>query len=70
MVINVFFSAYYFGKKKKRKPGRPPGGHTNLESGSIRPKKKKRGRKKNLGKGRFGYIYVECLRLNYHIEKQ
>jgi hypothetical protein len=34
----------YFGKKKKKRIGRPPGGHTNLENGPQKPGKRKRGR--------------------------
>ena len=33
-------AAYCYGKKRKRKVGRPPGGHTNLENGPKRPGKK------------------------------
>nr|KAG5708815.1 hypothetical protein BaRGS_031969 [Batillaria attramentaria] len=35
---------YYYGKKK-RKVGRPPGGHTNLENGPKKPMKRRRRRK-------------------------
>lgn len=41
------FVAYYYGKKK-RKIGRPPGGHTNLENGAKKPGKRKKRKKINL----------------------
>ncbi len=44
-MVDVLFSAYYYGKKKKRKIGRPPGGHTNLEDGPKRPGKRRKRRK-------------------------
>lgn len=47
-MINAFCSAHYYGKKKKRKIGRPPGGHTNLENGAKRPGKRRKRRKVNL----------------------
>ncbi|ELU04767.1 hypothetical protein CAPTEDRAFT_148410 [Capitella teleta] len=37
----------YFGKKKKKRVGRPPGGHTNLENGPQKPGKRRRGRPPN-----------------------
>ncbi|XP_023933206.1 scm-like with four MBT domains protein 1 isoform X1 [Lingula anatina] len=39
---------YYYGKKKKRKIGRPPGGHTNLENGPKKPGKRRKRKKVNL----------------------
>ena len=40
--------AYYYGKKKKRKIGRPPGGHSNLENGPKKPGKRRKRKKVNL----------------------
>lgn len=39
-----FFIADYYGKKK-RKIGRPPGGHSNLENGPKKPGKRRRKRR-------------------------
>ena len=38
-------AAHYYGKKKKRKIGRPPGGHTNLENGEGKPGQRRKRRK-------------------------
>lgn len=48
MHTSFCFAAYYYGKKKKRKVGRPPGGHSNLENGQKRPGKRGRKRRKGL----------------------
>ena len=37
--------AHYYGKKKKRAIGRPPGGHSNLENGQRKPGKRRKRRK-------------------------
>ncbi|XP_019626282.1 PREDICTED: scm-like with four MBT domains protein 1 [Branchiostoma belcheri] len=36
---------YYYGKRKKGRVGRPPGGHTNLEGGPKKPGKRKKRKK-------------------------
>ncbi|XP_061583864.1 scm-like with four MBT domains protein 1 isoform X2 [Cololabis saira] len=36
---------YYYGKKKSKRVGRPPGGHTNLESGVKRKGRRRKKRK-------------------------
>ncbi|XP_069045733.1 scm-like with four MBT domains protein 1 isoform X2 [Lepisosteus oculatus] len=36
---------HYYGKKKSRRIGRPPGGHTNLEGGVKKPGKRRKRRK-------------------------
>ncbi|KAJ8361122.1 hypothetical protein SKAU_G00176470 [Synaphobranchus kaupii] len=36
---------HYYGKKKSKPVGRPPGGHTNLEGGMKRPGRKRKRRK-------------------------
>lgn len=39
--------AYYYGKKKSKRVGRPPGGHTNLEGG-VKRRGRRRKRRKQL----------------------
>nr|XP_033782467.1 scm-like with four MBT domains protein 1 isoform X2 [Geotrypetes seraphini]XP_033782468.1 scm-like with four MBT domains protein 1 isoform X2 [Geotrypetes seraphini]XP_033782469.1 scm-like with four MBT domains protein 1 isoform X2 [Geotrypetes seraphini]XP_033782470.1 scm-like with four MBT domains protein 1 isoform X2 [Geotrypetes seraphini] len=36
---------HYYGKKKSKKIGRPPGGHSNLEAGLKKPSKRRKRRK-------------------------
>lgn len=42
-----FSPAYYYGKKKSKRVGRPPGGHTNLDSG-VKRRGRRRKRRKQL----------------------
>ena len=44
-MYKTFILAYYNPKKKV---GRPPGGHTNLENGPKKPGKKKKKRRMNI----------------------
>lgn len=44
---SILFSAYYYGKKKSKRVGRPPGGHTNLEGG-VKRRGRRRKRRKQL----------------------
>ncbi|XP_061146220.1 scm-like with four MBT domains protein 1 isoform X1 [Syngnathus typhle] len=41
------YTAYYYGRKKSKRVGRPPGGHTNLEAG-VKRRGRRRKRRKQL----------------------